>query len=534
MTRRLNTYGSRIEDTLFNGRSSTSLFPWLTSEEPMPAKARRNPGEAHCSAPLVEAVAMALRGDVLEARTRLQDRDGLWIRSRPKARTRGERVLGMIDCSIYGLKRVDAYLGVAALVEAMNSPSQASDLMDAWSHLLDRWTRNDRRLSESLAHPIAWAADELWHWLRCGAGGPEYNLDRLWRFQIYHEMELAPDPGADDLAPVLTDPEAFRIYQETGIVVATNRPGAMSRRLEGATFRGPQLGQLVMALEQGMHAILTGPRGTGKSLCAVEAVGFAHKELLTVEGHESLQPVDMLGGYVPESRESADPYELQAEIACLIATGDAAGLTSGSRYRWADGPLTTAMRKGRVLLVDEANRMPGKTLNVLLGALSRRAVVLTEQGSEEVTAAGGFTVVLAMNLGKGYLINQVDPALADRFPVTLEFGYLEPADEAALVRERTGIDLKVARWIVQVAGETRAMRRNRQFAADITPRGLIAWAELCGKALTGATDAGRVLADTAAISWIPGVAGRDADGQVIDENRQLLLQMIANHRPPGV
>ena len=36
------------------------------------------------------------------------------------------------------------------------------------------------------------------------------------------------------------------------------------------------------------------------------------------------------------------------------------------------------------------------------------------------------------------------------------------------------------------------------------------------------------------MSWLPGVAGRDADGRVAGETRDLLLQIVANHRPAGV
>ena len=257
--------------------------------------------------------------------------------------------------------------------------------------------------------------------------------------------------------------------------------------------------------------------------------------LRTVEGHEAMQPVDLLGGYVPDRSAEADPFALQAELACRLAAGsDLEAVSPAARYAWADGPLTQAMRQGQVLFVDEANRMPGKTLNVLLGAISRRALVLTEHGSREVRAAAGFMVLMAMNQGQGYLVNPIDAALADRFPVTLEFDYLEPKDEAALLRRRTGLPATVATWMVRVAQETRALRRTRQLPADMTPRGLMAWAELAREPLQGPGDAGRILADAALMSWLPGVAGRDSDGRVADETRDLLLQMVANHRPAGL
>jgi len=68
----------------------------------------------------------------------------------------------------------------------------------------------------------------------------------------------------------------------------------------------------------------------------------------------------------------------------------------------------------------------------------------------------------------------------------------------------------------------------------MSPRGLLAWGYLVKEPLQGAGDPGRILADAALLTWLPGVAGRDSDGRVNAETRDLLLQMVANHRPAGV
>ncbi len=535
MSRRLNVNAWEIQDQLLHPKSTASPFAWLRAGEPLPAQARRSGGASACRIPLVEAVVAGLRGDVLEARTRLRDREGVWLRRRPRRHTRGERVLSMAGHSVCGLRRVDADLGLLALLEAFCRREVATDLLDAWGDLLAAWQAGERQLDQAMAVPLARTADELWHWLRYREREAQADGDRLFYLVIEVECKERPDPTSEDLAPLLTDLEAFTVYRETGLVAPSRLPEAMTQRVEGASFQGPQLGQLVMAVERGMHAMLVGPRGTGKSLCATEAAHFAHRELLTVEGHESMQPVDLLGGYVPDQSSTADQYVQQAELACRLATGEEAGSgDQAARYAWADGPLTRAMREGRVLLVDEANRMPGKTLNVLLGTISRRALVLTEHGSREVRAGEGFTVLLAMNQGQGYLVNQIDAALADRFPVTLEFDYLGVGEEARLLRRRTGVPAAVAEWMARVAQETRALRSSRQLPADMTPRGLLAWGELARQPLRGRGDPGKILAEAAQMSWLPGVAGRDADGRVVSETRELLLQMVANHRPAGV
>lgn len=115
--------------------------------------------------------------------------------------------------------------------------------------------------------PLARVADELWYWLLFRDQTPAPVNDRLHRLVIEVACEARPDPISDDLAPLLTDPEALTAYRATGLVVPSRLPEALTRRVEGAAFCGPQLGQLVLAVERGLHAMLVGPRGRA-SPCA--------------------------------------------------------------------------------------------------------------------------------------------------------------------------------------------------------------------------------------------------------------------------
>ena len=124
---------------------------------------------------------MGLQGDVLEARTRLADSDGLWLRRRPRRHTRGERIMSFAGSTMAGLRRVDADLGLVALLEAFASRETATDLLDAWETLVVAWQAAEKEVDESLAVPLARVADELWYWL------------------IYRDQ--APAPANDRLAP---------------------------------------------------------------------------------------------------------------------------------------------------------------------------------------------------------------------------------------------------------------------------------------------------------------------------------------------
>ena len=374
MARQLNVHGWEMREQLLYGKEATPLAPWLHAHEPLPAQARRREGPAPCAVPLMEAVVMGLRGDVLEARTRLADGDGLWLRRRPRRHTRGERIMSHAGSTVAGLRRVDADLGLVALLEAFASRETAIDLLDAWKALLEAWQAAETELGESLAAPLARVADELWYWLLYRDQAPAPVNDRSHRLVLEIECEARPDPTSDDLAPLLTDPEALTVYRATGLVAPTRLPEALTRRVEGATFCGPQLGQLVLAVERGLHAMLVGPRATGKSLCATEAASYGHRELRTVEGHEAMQPVDLLGGYVPDRSGEADPFVLQAELACRLAVGsdlEAAGPLRLGRRAVDRGDAAGAgavRRRGQPHAGQDAERAAGGDLAPGAGA----------------------------------------------------------------------------------------------------------------------------------------------------------------------
>jgi MoxR-like ATPase len=260
----------------------------------------------------------------------------------------------------------------------------------------------------------------------------------------------------------------------------------------------------VESLDLGMHCLLVGPTATGKSLCAFEAFEKSRvkKPVFVIEGHESLKEFDLLGGYTPDG--------------------------SGA-FTWNDGVLVQAMKTGGYLFIDEANRMPTRTLNILLGVLSRGVVILTEHGSEEIKIRDGFQVVMAMNLGKGYAINTLDTALLNRFNSVLEYRYLSPKDEEDLLISETSINPDIAHTMVKVANETRQLKRNKELSGEITPRGLFAWATKF-RVKKGNSVLTRLKA-AAKVTWMHQVAGTDADGYLREDTMNQLLDLIEAHTP---
>ncbi|MEV2241095.1 AAA family ATPase [Micromonospora sp. NPDC049891] len=165
------------------------------------------------------------------------------------------------------------------------------------------------------------------------------------------------------------------------------------RRRNGTLYHPRRLGQgwdveeLRRLRTQRVPVLLYGPPGTGKT-AMVEA---AFPDLLTIAGTGDTVVDDFLGSYTP---------------------------IPGGGYEFVHGPLVTAMRDGRVLLVDDATLIPPRVLAVLYPAMDGRGVItIPAHGNETVQAADGFYIVAGHNPGvHGAVLTE---ALASRFTVHL-------------------------------------------------------------------------------------------------------------------
>jgi MoxR-like ATPase len=102
------------------------------------------------------------------------------------------------------------------------------------------------------------------------------------------------------------------------------------------------------ALASGAHILLEGPPGTGKSTLLRQVAASRHAEFVLVEGSAELTPARLVGSFDP----------------ALV-------LEQGYRTEnFSDGPLVRAMRDGGLLYVEELNRVPEETINVLLTVMS--------------------------------------------------------------------------------------------------------------------------------------------------------------------
>lgn len=215
----------------------------------------------------------------------------------------------------------------------------------------------------------------------------------------------------------------------------------------GIVGRERELATALAVLGAGRHLLLEGPVGVGKTTVALAVCEHLGRATVRVDGDDRYSESKLTGWFDP-------PLVLNKGY--------------GEESFFA-GPLVEAMREGRVLFINELNRMPESVQNVLLPALDERVIQVPHIG--QVRAAEGFQVVATQNPVEYVATGHLSEALRDRFE-HLALLYQDAAEETAIVIAETGShDQALVETAVRI---TRATRLHQRFRKGASVRGAIA------------------------------------------------------------
>ncbi|TAI67288.1 CbbQ/NirQ/NorQ/GpvN family protein [Bradyrhizobium sp. Leo170] len=178
-----------------------------------------------------------------------------------------------------------------------------------------------------------------------------------------------------------------------------------------------------------LPVLLKGPTGCGKTRFVAHMAARLGIPLHTVACHDDLTAADLTGRY-------------------LLKGGDTV---------WTDGPLTRAVREGGICYLDEVVEAR-KDVTVVLHPLTHdRRLLPLERTGEELVAPPGFMLVVSYNPGYQSLLKALKPSTRQRF-VAIEFDFLPPEQEIAVVSAESGLPPDRVRPLVQLAQRLRALK----------------------------------------------------------------------------
>lgn len=167
----------------------------------------------------------------------------------------------------------------------------------------------------------------------------------------------------------------------------------------------------VTALGMGKNVLLKGPTGSGKTKFAETLSQLFQQPMFSINASVDLDAESLMGF-------KTLAYEDDKQV-----------------IEFVPGPVTSAMKNGTFLYIDEVNMAKPETLPLINGVLDYRRTVTNPFTNEIIAAKEGFNVIAAIN--EGYIGTvPLNEALKNRF-IVIDIPYLEGEQLKQLIQSNT-------------------------------------------------------------------------------------------------
>ena len=180
------------------------------------------------------------------------------------------------------------------------------------------------------------------------------------------------------------------------------------------------------AYKNKLPVLIKGPTGAGKSRFIEFMAHKMGKRLITVSCHEETSSTDLIGRYIIKGAETV----------------------------WIDGPLTTAMKNGDVLYMDEIAEARPDVIVAIHPLTDHRRELFIDKLGETIKAHPDFMLVASFNPGYQKGFKELKPSTRQRF-VALTFDYPLPKIEVEILVNESDVDRDTAKKLVAIGQKVR-------------------------------------------------------------------------------
>ncbi|MBP7184981.1 MAG: CbbQ/NirQ/NorQ/GpvN family protein [Saprospiraceae bacterium] len=178
--------------------------------------------------------------------------------------------------------------------------------------------------------------------------------------------------------------------------------------------------------ENKLPLLLKGPTGSGKSRF-VEYMAFQlDKKLITISCHEETSSTDLIGRFIIKGAETI----------------------------WLDGPLTTAVKNGYMLYLDEVAEARPDVIVAIHSLTDHRRELFIDKLGETYKAHEDFMLIASFNPGYQRGFKELKPSTRQRF-VALSFQYPDAKVEQEILVKESDIDEATAKKLVTLGNKVR-------------------------------------------------------------------------------
>ena len=172
--------------------------------------------------------------------------------------------------------------------------------------------------------------------------------------------------------------------------------------------------------------LLKGPTGTGKSRFIEFMSHKLDKKLITISCHEETSSTDLIGRFIIKGAETV----------------------------WLDGPLTTSVKEGAIIYLDEIAEARPDVIVAIHSLTDHRRELFIDKLGVTVRAHKDFMLVASFNPGYQRGFKELKPSTRQRF-VAMSFDYPDTKIEAEILINETDIEPDIAKKLVNIAAKIR-------------------------------------------------------------------------------